>query len=167
MSNAKTKKKFTRIHAIIVVAILIIVALLGVIAFLLFKPEEKSGGALVVDESNLAQVQEMIANKEQDGMFEINMNTKWRFPTGDSASTDAYLANSGVNHYPLSFEIILEEEVIYTSTVIPIGNRIKEIVLDKDLDAGTYPATCQYTLWNEDGTKKSSFGVDITLIVQN
>lgn len=169
MSQETRQSKFTKTHAVMIVASLVIAALVGVIAFLLLKPEEKApgSGALVVDESNLAEIKESIESKESEGMFEVNMNTQWNFPTGDSASSNAYLANGGANHLPLSFEIILENEVIYSSTVIPVGNRIKEIVLDKDLDAGVYDAVCQYTLWNEDGTEDSSFGVNLQLIIDN
>lgn len=169
MNQEMKQRKITKTHIIMIIAGSIIVALIGVIAFLLLKPEEKTvgNGALVVDESNLAEIKESFDSKEPDGMFEVNMSTQWNFPTGDSASSNAYLANGGANHLPLSFEVILEDEVIYSSTVIPVGNRIKEIVLDKDLDAGVYNAVCQYTLWNEDGTEDSSFGVNIQLVIEN
>ncbi len=163
-----TKRKFTLTHGILIVGFAIVIVIICVIGYHMLKPEKKSinGGALVVDESNLAQIQETIHSKEPEGMFEVNMNTIWHFPNGTSPSSDAYLANGGVNHLPISFEIILDEEVIYSSTIIPVGSMIKEIVLDKDLEAGTYGAVCQYTLWNEDGTEDSSFGVNITLIVE-
>lgn len=169
----ENKKKFTLTHAILIIGFLILIAVVCVIGYQLLKPQEETSGtgALVVDESNLAQIQENITQKESEGMFEVNMNTVWHFPDGKSASTDAYLANGGANRLPISFEIILNEEeneeVVYTSTVIPIGNMIKEIVLDKDLEAGTYSAVCWYTLWNEDGTEDSSFGVNITLVINN
>lgn len=163
----ENKKKFTLTHAILIIGFLILIAIVCVIGYQLLKPQPEidDTGALVVDESNLAQILEEINSTEADGMFEVNMNTIWHFPDGESASDDAYLANGGANRLPISFEIMLDDEVIYTSTVIPVGNRIKEIVLDKDLDAGTYNAVCQYTLWNEDGTEDSSFGVNITLVI--
>lgn len=170
MSVENTKKgKFTLTHGILIVGFTILIAVVGVIGFQMLKQPEttmQTNGALVVDESNLAQIKEQIGSKEADGMFEVNMNMIWHFKNGTVASYDAYLANGGANHRSISFEILLEEEVIYTSTIIPIGNMIKEIKLDKDLDAGTYGAVCRYNLWNEDGTKYSDFGVNITLVIE-
>lgn len=168
MSTENSKKgKLTLTHIILIIGFLILLIVVCVIGYQLLKPrEEPTGiGALVVDESNLVEIQEQIDYKEDAGMFEVNMNTIWNFPNGNSASSDAYLANGAANRLPISFEIILDEEVIYTSTVIPVGNKIKEIVLDKDLEAGIYEAVCRYTLWNEDGTEDSEFGVNITIIV--
>lgn len=123
-----------------------------------------AGGNLVVDESNLTEIEDMLSEAVQDGMFEVNMSTTWNFPDGKSASSDAFLANGTANHYPLTFEVLLDgEEVVYSSTVIPVGNQIKEIKLDKELTAGSYKAVCLYHLWKEDGTENSTFGVDITL----
>lgn len=125
-------------------------------------------GNLVIDESNLAEVTDQMAESVKDGMFEVNMNTTWNFPSAKEASADAFVANSNSNHYPISFEILLgdEKEVIYTSTVIPVGNQIKEIKLEKELEPGSYDVVCFYRLWKEDGTENSSFGVNITLNIE-
>lgn len=165
--KAKKQGKLTTTHKILIGGFAVVIVVVCVIGYFLLKPEKKEGGALVVDESNLAQIQEMVNSKEPEGMFEVNMNTVWHFENGSVASSDAYLANGAANRLPLSFEIIVDEEVVYTSSVIPVGNRIKEIMLDKDLDAGTYDAICQYTLWNEDGTEDSSFGVNLKLVIEN
>lgn len=168
MSEEKEKKKgkSKSTYAILIAAVVVIIALVGVIIFLL-KPKENATGSLVVDASNLEQIKEKINSKEAEGMFEVNMNTIWHFADGSSPSTDAYLANGAANRLPISFEVLLNDEVIYTSTVIPLGNKIKEIVLEKDLDAGTYAAICRYTLWNEDATQDSSFDVNIQLVIEN
>ena len=164
----KKKGRLTTTHKILIGGFAVVIALVCAIGYFLLKPEEDTkGGSLVVDESNLEDLREMVNNKEPEGMFEVNMNTVWHFENGSVASSDAYLANGTANNLPLSFEIIVDNEVVYTSTVIPVGNRIKDIVLDKDLDAGTYSAVCQYTLWNEDGTEDSSFGVNIQLVIEN
>ena len=94
------------------------------------------------------------------------MNTVWHFQNGKVASSDAYVANGGANKHPISFEILLDgTEEIYSSTVIPLGKQVKEIVLDKNLKAGDYNAVCLYHLWNEDGSESSSCGVDIILSI--
>lgn len=168
-NEGSVKRKFTLIHGILIVGFLLIIVAIGVVGYFVMQPkpqEETKKGALVVDESNLDEIQEMFAEPVDDGLFEVNMNTVWYFQNGTSASRNAYLANGEANHLPLSFEIIVEEEVIYSSTVIPVGNKIKEIILDKELPKGQYAARCQYYLWNEDGTENSNFGVNLTLIIE-
>lgn len=149
--------------------VVIVVAIVGFFLYRAFSNRQEpatssAGGNLVVDESNLSEIENMLSEAVEDGMFEVNMSTTWNFPDGKSASTDAYLANGTANHYPISFDVVLNgEEVVYSSTVIPVGNQIKEIKLDKELTAGTYEAVCLYHLWKEDGTENSTFGVNITL----
>ena len=167
MSNEKKQGKNTKNRIVMIIGGLIILLLVGVIAVLLLKPEETTDnkGNLLVDESNLEDVTNAMGDAVADGMFEVNMSTSWSFPDGASASTNAVIANGTANHYPITFEVILDGEIIYTSPVIPVGKQIKEVILEKDLDAGTYHAICQYHLWKEDGTENSSFGVNIQLYV--
>ena len=132
---------------------------------MVIKKKDKSSECSCIQTSfDYKEKQDALIGRE--GMFEVNMNTIWTFPNGESASADAYIANGHANKLPISFEIIVDEEVVYTSTVIPVGNQIKDIVLDKPLDAGSYNAVCMYYLWNEDGTENSNFGVNIQLVVK-
>lgn len=164
-------KKLNTTQIILIVGFVCILALICVFGFILINSNKQddvqpaTGGNLVIDESNLEEVKDQVVSSVGKGMFEVNMNTIWTFPNGESASSDAYVANGVSNSLPVSFEIIVEEEVVYTSTVIPVGSQLKEIVLDKALDAGSYNAVCMYHLWNEDGTEDSSFGVNIQLEV--
>lgn len=166
----KSRKGLTTTQKILVAGFACIIVAIAAVGFFLYRTMQPKGdenvttGNLVVDESNLASVAEDLQSRVDDSMFEMNMNTVWNFPDGGSASNDAYVANASGNHYAISFEVILEEnENIFTSGVIPVGNRIKEIKLDKDLPAGTYDAVCMYHLLKEDGTENSSFGVNIII----
>lgn len=143
--------------------VICVIVIAGIIAYFLLNKEE---GGLVIDDSNLEEVEEILSESVADGMFEINMNTVWHFPNGKSASSDAYVANGNANKHPISFDILIDgTEEVYSSTVIPVGKQIKEIVLDKELQAGDYKAVCFYHLWNEDGTESSSCGVDIVISI--
>lgn len=172
MNEAK-KNRLNTTQKILIVGFLCLIVVIGVAAFFLIKAqnkkddaEPKQAGSLVIDESNLADVEEQLEQTVADGMFEINMNTIWHFPDGESASSDAYVANGIANHHPISFDILLDgTEKIYSSSVIPLGKQIKEIILEKDLEAGSYQAQCLYHLWNEDGTESSTFGVNIIIDV--
>lgn len=167
----KGKKKLDTTQIILIVGIICILIAICVVGYFLVngvggkKEEPTNTGSLVIDESNLEDVKDQLAKSVEEGMFEVNMNTIWTFPNGESASSDAYVANGTANSLPISFDVLLDEEVIYSSTVIPVGSRIKEIKLDKALEAGSYNAVCMYHLWNEDGTENSSFGVNIQLTV--
>lgn len=167
-----TKKGLTTSQKIMIagfaVLILVIASASVIIYKALQKPAETAAGNLIVDESNLSTIGQQLEESIQDGMFEVNMNTTWTFPDALSPSGDAYIANSTANHYPISFDILLgeEQEIIYSSSVIPVGSQIKEIKLDKELEPGTYSAICFYHLWKEDGTENSTFGVNISLVVE-
>lgn len=176
--DKQTKKsKLSTTQVILIVGFSLVLIMIVVIGIFLLRPAQEkpesgtaalSGNGLVIDESNLQQVEEMVVNSVKKGMFEVNMNTNWTFADGSQASEDAYVANGASNQLPITFEVLLDgTENIYTSTVIPVGSRIKEIRLEKVLPAGTYNAVCKYHLWNEDGTESSSVGVNITIIIQN
>lgn len=157
------KKGISKKKKIIIAVAVCVIAIAGIIAYFLLNKEE---GGLVIDDSNLEEVEETLSESVADGMFEINMNTVWHFPDGKSASSDAYIANGNANKHPISFDILINgEEEVYSSTVIPVGKQIKEIVLDKELKAGDYKAVCFYHLLNEDGTESSSCGVDIVISI--
>lgn len=171
--NKKQKAENSKTQIILIVGFALVIAVICIIGYFLYsslkkqdesKPVVGGNTNLVIDESNLAEVEELITQAAEEGMFELNMNTIWSFPDGKSPSSDAYVANSNANSRPISFEIFINDtECVYSSTVIPVGSRIKEIKLDTELPAGEYSATCMYHLWNEDGTEKSSFGVGVVL----
>lgn len=170
------KQGLNTTQIILIVGFLLLLIAVGAATFFIIKSQKQNsgtvpqppvtGGNLVVDESNLEDIEKILTDSVADGMFEINMNAIWNFPDGKSASTDAYVANSHANHYSFTFEILLDgTEVIYSSSLVPVGSRIKEIALDKELEAGTYDAVCMYHLWTEDGVEDSSCGVNITINV--
>lgn len=151
------------------VAIILVIIVAAIILYHILTKPDDTQGSLVIDASNVEAVTNELAERVADGMFEVNMNTVWHFKDASEPSYDAVLANLGSNNYAISFDVILAdtEETVFTSTVIPIGSQIKEIKLDKDLDAGTYNAICKYHLLREDGTENSSMSVNITLAVEN
>lgn len=172
--NGEKRKGLTTSQIILIAGFACVVVAVLIVGFFIYKsmqpgPQEPaSAGSLVVDESNLESIAEDMQSVVDDSMFETNMNVVWNFPDGESPSDDAYVANSGNNHYAVSFEVLLDgTEVVFTSGVIPVGNRIREIKLDRDLPAGSYEAVCMYHLLREDGTENSSFGVNIYINVNN
>jgi hypothetical protein len=80
------------------------------------------------------------------------------------------MGNSPNNNYPFWFEVALSDSnrIVYTSSLLPVGSQIAEIVLDEDLDAGTYPAVLTVHMVEEDGAEvESNMRFNITLLVAN
>jgi hypothetical protein len=131
-------------------------------------PVSNTENNLVVNESNVAEIQENFNKTISSGMVETDMNTTWTFPDGKSASTDAVMGNSGNNQNAFWFEVILNEtnEVVYTSSLLPVGSSVKDIFLSKNLEKGTYNADVRIHLVDEDNNPlDSNLGFNVTLVI--
>jgi len=161
-------KELTTKKIILIFGSLIIICAAIIIGILLLrdKPEVITP---VATPGNLADIQGDIQDKVAKGMFMTHMNTTWTFTDGQSASDDAVMGNSSANTYPFWFTVTLSDtdEVVFKSGLLPVGQQLTEIKLDKDLDAGTYPATVNIQMVDENGEElDSNMGFNITLIVQ-
>lgn len=163
-------------HVALIVGSLAVVCAAVVTVVMLTRPADTPPpvttptGNLVVDENNVETIGDEVQEKVDQGMFETHMNTTWSFPDGTSPSTDAVMGNAASNNYPFWFEVTLKDtgEVVYSSSLLPVGTVMKEIVLSQDLDAGTYAAVVSIHLVDEnDEPIESSAGFNITLIVEN
>lgn len=169
------KKKTSTGQKVIIILIVLVLIGGGVFAYFMLNKKDTSpntGGNYVIDKDNLGDVTDQMSDKVNEGMFECSMTTSWNFKNAKSASSDAYVANANSNHKPIYFDLTLDDtgEEIYKSTLIPVGNKLKELKLDKqDLAAGTYNVTCTYHLMDEqdDGTyteySKVAFAVVINI----
>lgn len=153
--------------------VLLLLVIIGILIFLLLQKDEEKTESYTMREENYQQIMEEMEFEVQDGYFETYMNREWTFKDGVSETTDAVLGNSPNNTKPIRCEIILSEtgETVLTTGVIPVGTQLPPFALDKDLDAGTYEATCIVYLLNEteDGnyTDFSNAGFNVTIIVEN
>jgi hypothetical protein len=166
--------KLTNKH-IFILGIVVIVAAAVVTAFVLTRqnPENTlaisdNGAIPLIDESNVAEIQSEIEEKVAKGMFRTYMNTTWRFPDGTSASTNAVMGNSGANVYPFWFDVALRDtgETVFSSSLLPVGTTIKQIVLSKELDKGEYAATVRIHMVDENNEPvDTNTAFNITLVV--
>lgn len=158
------------------VGIVLIIILLGIIVVLLLKGKnreelEETKRNVVVNQSNAEEIADEMINQEYiaPGYYSASMTTTWHFKTGDAVSEDAYVANVAENTNDVYFDIFLEgqeEEPIFRSSVIPRGNEIEGIKLDKALDAGTHDCVMIYHLVDEDQNTISTLRVGLTIIVE-
>ncbi len=163
------KKKLTKTQKILiagfgVISVAIVVA--GILIYMaLNKKEPEPAGSYVIDESNYEDVVDEMYDRLQAGMYEVTMNAIWHFDNGKVASSDAYVANAKSNNSPVFFEVFLKDtdELVYTSTVLPVGTKLKELKLDKPLEKGSYEAICKYNLLDEGGEVSSSVSIAVTL----
>ena len=161
-------KGLTTKHIILIFGSLIIICAAIIIAVFLLKdkPEEVTP---VLTADNLEQIQGEVQDKVAKGMFMTHMNTTWNFPDGNSPSRNAVMGNSSGNSYPFWFTVTLSDtdEVIYQSGLLPVGQQLSEIKLDKDLDKGTYAAVATVHLVDENGEEvDSNMDFNISLVVE-
>lgn len=121
-----------------------------------------SGQGTVITESNIDQ-----ATPKTPESFTTKMNTIWTFPDSSSPSTDAVVGNNKANQYPFFFEVYLEDtqQLVYTSPEIPVGADLKEMTLDYPLKKGTYTATCDYNLLDDNKDIIATVSFTVTLEV--
>lgn len=178
MSEQEQKSKGKGGPVFGVIAVVVIVALLGFIAYLLLTsrnaaPEEERRNVLITPENVESVLQEMEDSPEEEqeapGYYTVTMNPTWHFTSGSAASDDAVVINAETNTNDVYFDIVLaedEEKVIYQSPVIPLGGRLEDIALDEPLEAGSHDCVVIYHLIDEEQNTLSTLRVAITIIVE-
>lgn len=167
------EKKNNKKVAIMISCIVVLIAIIGVLVYMLTKKEGPKTEGYTINEENYLQIMEDMGDEVKEGYFETYMNTEWTFPDGTSETTNAVLGNSPNNTKPIRCEILLEgtEEVVFSTGVIPVGSQVPPFKLDVDLDAGIYDAVCMVYLLDEaeDGsyTDYSNAGFNMTITVEN
>lgn len=185
-SQDKAKKAGTSKGLVIVciVAVAIIAVLIGIIVVMMNSSKsnenvtvEDSGEnekrPVLLTEDNIDDMADEILNQsEPEGVpmsYQVTMNSTWEFEDGETASRNAYVANSENNETPVYFDVIRNDtqEVIYQSPVIPLGMDLEDIVLDVDLDAGNYECTLVYHLLDEDQNTLTTVNMWLMVKVEN
>lgn len=154
-----------------VLVVIVIVALIGIIIFLLLsrKEESKDRRNVLVTPENVERVLQEAGEAQQSGYYTVTMNPVWHFATGEEASYDAVVENVEKNTNDVYFDVVLsedEEQVLYSSPVIPRGGRLESIALDKTLQSGTYDCVVVYHLVDEEQNSLSTLRVSITVVVE-
>jgi hypothetical protein len=182
MSEQGEKKQTGKgILVIGIIAIVVVAVLIGIIIFLVVsqnksaeKTEEKR--QVLVTEDNVEEVLEDLVEQNEEmspvaeGYYTVTMSTTWHFNSGSEAAEDSYVENVESNLNDVYFDIVMEEDesqVLYRSPVIPRGGVLKNITLDKRLDAGRHEAVCIYSLLDENQNPISEVRVSVHLDVEN
>lgn len=129
------------------------------------KAEGNGSGNIVITKDSRNSASD-IAQKVKDGMIVVKMTGKWTF-NKDCSSSDAYLANSTRNKYPLKFKVTLKDtgKVLFTTDEVPVGSSLEKFGLPEKLDVGTYDIIIEHQLVKE-GKVASSVSTAATLVVK-
>lgn len=169
MTNKTAAAGLTTKKIILILGALAIVSAAVVVTILLLNDREDSGTP-VMSASNLEDIKGNIKDKVEKGMFMTHMNTTWTFPDGKSPSDNAVMGNSAANNYPFWFTLDLADtdEKLYQSGLIPVGQQLGEIKLDKALKKGSYSAVVTIHMQDENGEEvESNMSFNVSLIVEN
>lgn len=165
------------------VIIVLLIAVVGVFGAMLLKSnkaneelqqaatETQEKRSVVVSEENADDiVDEMLTQEKVDpGYYEAVMSNTWHFKDGNSVSEDAYVENDKANTNDVYFDVFIgdeEENPIYQSPVIPVGEKLNNIKLDTPLSAGTYDCLLIYHLVDENQNPISRLNVGVTIVVE-
>ena len=182
--NAKKAGTSKGLVIVCIVAVAIIAVLIGIIVVMMNSSKsnenvtvEDSGEnekrPVLLTEDNIDDMADEILNQsEPEGVpmsYQVTMNSTWEFEDGETASRNAYVANSENNETPVYFDVIRNDtqEVIYQSPVIPLGMDLEDIVLDVDLDAGNYECTLIYHLLDEEQNTLTTVNMWLMIKVEN
>lgn len=188
-NGAHSEEKKNNKAVIIIIALLavIVLVLVAVIAFLLGRqnaPASQDTAAsseqlrqvaesskFVLDEESARNAMDEMREQVAEGMFECQMAFEWNFLDGKSESSDAYVDNSPNNTHPICFDVYIDntDELLYSSPVLPVGTELNNIKLDRELPAGSYQASCLYSILKDEETQEvlSSAEFVITINVLN
>lgn len=118
----------------------------------------------VTDEKTESAVSDL--NKQvEDGMITMSMNAEPSFENG-SAKGNLLIENDKSNKHPQVIQIYRNDtkELIYTSSMLPVGQFINEDTLDVKLPKGDYKCTAYFNAVDEKtGEKLGTSGANITI----
>lgn len=168
-------KKSNKKIGVLGIASATIVIFLIVIMILLLKRNDKpeiislGSHSTLVTKENVDEVEDNIEKISADNSYRAIMSVDWTFENGTAKSADAYVENSITNSRTVNFDVHLSStnELIYSSPYLPLGSKLNNITLIKDLDAGDYPALVTYYLVDDDQNVISNVSLAITVHVLN
>lgn len=128
---------------LIIILLLVCVVVSGVIYFVSNK-EEKIAEQPNSFQTSIITDENQKIEKVDPGYYTIEMELL--ASSSDGQSFRGKIGNAKNNQYPVFVTIVDEEqnEVLFTSGVIPIGSQIDSFVLGKKLDSGTHDVVLIY-----------------------
>lgn len=145
--------------------ILLALLLLILISILSFCNKQHPGSPIF--RPNIEHNTDTNEEKENEAKgIQVRGFTTWSIPANTSKNLSIPLENPEGNPCYFSFEILLSDsgEVIYSSDMVPPGEKISRINITREFDAGDYPATIKIKT-NELTTGKEMNSPAIQIII--
>lgn len=173
-SSKMQKNGANKMLILVAVLLVVVVALAGVVIFLITRPKEveqkgpMGGRGTVITEDNVSDVEAEAATAAQvpENHYVTSMSIDWHF--SGKTSTDAYIANAVENTRTVYCDLYLKDtgEMIYSSPYIPVGEELKGVTLDKELEPGTYDTILVYNLVDDEEEVLSTLSIALTIYIQ-
>ena len=168
-------------RAIVAVVSVLVVALVGVVVALVmvlnrgekvvYVEEEPTQRTRIVSEDNVQEVVENAVDlgSVKPGYYEVSMNMNWIFPDGASPSSNAFVENVPGNTNDVYFDVQLRDtgETVYESPLLPRGEQLSSVQLNRDLDAGEYDCIIIYHLVDDEQRTVSTLSLGMLLTVES
>lgn len=165
-----------KLMLVLIALFMVIIIAAGVIIFLLLNPkteqaEEKEimgARATVITQDNIQEEMSKIQEPSNgDEQYTTSMSINWHFDGLTSA--DAYVANDPVNSRTVYFDLFLADtgDMIYSSPFIPLGEELRGVTLDKELESGTYETILVYHLVDDNEQEITTLSVALKIYVDN
>jgi hypothetical protein len=178
-NNDGAGKERNKFFVIIAVFLVVIIALAGIIVYILLNPKgekaEEKRAVLVTEENAEEVAEELFAELDEEPQlgydyYTVTMEPVWHFSAGDQESRDAVIINVESNASQVYVDVFLEEDeshVVYKSPIIPLGGELRNFKLDEDLDAGNYACVAEFHLLGENQESVSTVRVGLTIVIDN
>ncbi|MBP1566972.1 MAG: hypothetical protein J6A58_14630 [Oscillospiraceae bacterium] len=120
---------------------------------------------LILDEDDLITKEEL-QKKVDDGKMSLKFNSNIHIQNGKEGTCS--IANSEMNKRDMyvSLWLVDTQEEIYRSGLIPVGNKIEQLELNRSLEVGKYSAILVHNQL-ENNEIVSQVNVEVTLIVSS
>lgn len=174
-TEGEKRKKISLSVIIAVAAVIVILILIAVIMYMAMsnkkesKPEVSGGRATIVTQDNVQEVIQSMNEPNTDATYTVTMTNEWTFENGTASAENFYVKNTENNSRTVYFELRLADtdETIYSSPYIPVGEEMRTMTLDKDLDAGDYNVVMTYYLVDENHVELTTVSVQVVIHIQN
>ena len=163
------KKKRNRIIILVIAALLLLTAVGWYIMDKNQLRRAQDAGEGQLPYKTEAEIQAELNRRIAESALAISINARPEFDDGTSKAR-LCIENSPANHYAVNVIIRLNDtgEKVYESGLIDPNHYVEYGKLTKELPAGTYKATANFTAYTlEEQKEKGSSQVEMELIVKN
>lgn len=164
MSNALTNdQQHSRRTRRIAIAVLVLLVLIGAaVAATVFLMQPKNDGVRIDPAAAEYSIPGYENPSGEQGRIRIPTYSEWDMPAGTD-TVDVPLINTEGNPCYMRFTVKLKDggEVLYQSELVPPGQAIPSMRLNRTLDAGTYPVVVTIGTYSLDDPSQPLNGAEL------